>query len=130
MFSLDYAGLGLPENMYSLFVTMLQNITSSNFNCSVINSTYPVGSNCISTNNSYETETLESLNFVVYFSNQTNSNYVYIPLLSLAFNATASGLGVYCTNSTEYSNTVIFGSSFFNNFLALFEMDLSNSFND
>jgi len=58
LFSLDYPGLGLPENMYSMYATMLQNITSSNFNCSLTNSIYPVGSNCISTNNTYNTQTL------------------------------------------------------------------------
>jgi hypothetical protein len=95
-----------------------------------MNSSYPSGSNCISKNNTYDSETLESLNFVIYFENQTNANYVYIPLLALAYNATANGLGVYCTNSTYYSSTVILGTSFFNNFLALFEIDFSNPYND
>jgi len=68
MFSLDFpGGIGLPEHMYNQYVTMLQNITSNNFNCSVNNATYPVGSNCISTTNEYGTTILESLNFFIYF---------------------------------------------------------------
>jgi len=108
---------------------MLQNITSSNFNCSVTNSTSPVGSNCFSTTNEYDTETLVSLNFLIYFANQTNNNYVFIPLVSLALNPNATGLGVYCTNSSM-NNTVILGTSFYNNFIPVFKMDLSNSLND
>jgi len=65
MLSTDYPGIGLPQQMYSQYVAMLQNITSSNFNCSLVNGTYPLGSNCRSTTNSYNTTTLESLNFYI-----------------------------------------------------------------
>ena len=110
---------------------MLQNITSSNFNCSGVDGAYPLGSNCYSKTNSYSSETLESLNFLIYFANQTNDNYVYIPLLSLAVdnNVTANGLGVYCTNSSS-NNTVIVGTTFYNNFLPLYFIDYSNPLSD
>ena len=92
--------------------------------------TYPIGSNCVSNTNDYDDDDLEGLNFIITFANQTNNNYIYIPLESLAYNATATGLGVYCTNTTTHKNTVILGTSFFNNFIALFKIDLTNPFND
>ena len=130
MLSTDYPGIGLPQQMYSQYVAMLQNITSSNFNCSLVNGTYPLGSNCRSTTNSYTTTTLESLNFYIQFANQTNDNYIYIPLISLAVgdNATQNGLGVYCTDAT-YNNTVILGTSFMNTFSPMLVIDYDNSLN-
>lgn len=103
--------------MYYLYSNMTNNITNLDMNCTGVNNTLSIGSNCFSKTQTYNTTVLEGLNFQIQFVNQTNNNYLILPLLSLSGNNTSEGLGVYMFDQYPV-NAIIIGQPFYNSFLA------------
>jgi hypothetical protein len=105
--------------MYYTYSRMTSNITNLDMNCTGAGDTLVLGINCHSYSNTYNTSILEGLNFKIQFNNQTNDNYLILPLMSLASDPSTQGLGVYMTEG-YLDNTIIVGAPFYDAFLAQF----------
>jgi hypothetical protein len=88
-------------------------------NCTGLGDTLILGVNCNSFTGTYNTSILEGLNFKIQFNNQSNDNYLLLPLMSLANDPATQGLGVYMTENYP-DNTIIVGAPFYDAFLAQF----------
>ncbi len=96
---------------------MTSNITNQDMNCTGAGDTLVLGVNCNSFSSTYNTSVLEGLNFKIQFGNQSNTNYLTLPLLSLSDDPATQGLGVYMTEG-YLDNTIIVGAPFYDSFLA------------
>jgi hypothetical protein len=116
IFSVNYAGLGLPEDNFYEYATLLQNLTNSSATCSFMN-----GGVCVLPN-ACETYTfLAAFSFNVHF-NTTRGNYMNVPLGAFAESTNTGN----CSLRVNYLQTqglkeVIFGGAFFQEFYGIFE---------
>jgi len=130
-FSTNFKGLGLPANIYSEFVSLLEYVTFGDVECdNTIDGICTLPAPCANYTG------LTEFDFKVSFTNEVNGNYVRVPLAAFAYNKLVT-LGVetcnidvnYLPSSNSQSQDIIMGGKFFQEFFGVFINDYNDPAN-
>lgn len=129
-FSTNFKGLGLPANLYSQFVTLLEYITEGNVTCdNTVDGICVLPAAC-------ETYTaLTDYSFKVAFKDNTNTNYIRVPLEIFSYNVLVTYGYSKCNIDVNYlmstntqSSNIIFGGHFYQEFYGVFKNDYNDPY--
>lgn len=116
IFSVNYAGLGLPQDNFYQYATLLQNLTNSSASCS-----FTMGGVCVLPNACENYTFLAEYSFNVHFSS-SRGNYMNVPLGAFAESTNTGNCSLRVNYLyTQSAKEVIFGGAFFQEFYGVFE---------
>jgi hypothetical protein len=101
-FSTNFKGLGLPANLYSQFVTLLEYITGGDVECD-----NTVDGICVLPAACENYTALTDFSFKVNFTGATDDNYIRVPLAIFAYNKLVTLGAQRCNIDVNYLNSAM-----------------------